>query len=66
MYRYVKLIEEQIIARRNLDTVEAMERYDVAQKEWIKDWGLYEVFTGDVRIQPLTEEEAWKELNLQG
>ena len=64
MYRYLLVIDENLIVRRELDSPK-FERYDAESKQWILDWDLSEIFTGDVRTKPLKEDEAWTMLNSQ-
>lgn len=64
MYRYLLVIDENLIVRREPDSPK-FERYDAESKQWIPDWDLSEIFTGDVRTKPLKEDEVWTMLNSQ-
>lgn len=59
VYRYLLLIDEDTLVRRNVESPK-MERYDSDSKEWVSDWSLSEIFTGDVRVRKITEKEAEK------
>lgn len=61
-YRY--LLEDRIVVRNRMDG-SALERFDPETKAWVPDWGLSEIYTGDVRFIPIAEEEVWKYLNMQ-
>ena len=61
MIKYLWLIEDEELVRYHPDTGK-MEKYVPSSGEWVSDKDLREIYTGEVRFNTLTEEEAWKKL----
>ena len=61
MVRYSYLPDDEIVIRNRMDG-SALERYDPTLKQWVPDWDLSEVYTGDVRVWPIREDELWRYL----
>ena len=59
MDHYFYYPDEGIIARRKHKSY-IFERYDETTKEWVPNWDLSGICSGDIRSIPCkTEEEAW-------
>ncbi len=43
----------------NLDDF-TIERYDIKSQSWVKDYRMAEIFTGDLQVKLVSEEEAMK------
>lgn len=61
MVRYSYLPDDEVVVRNKMDG-SALERYDPDTQQWVPDWGLGEIYTGDIRVRPLREDEIWKYL----
>lgn len=61
--RYLWFIEDEILVRRP-EGNHPLERYEPKTGEWIPDWELDEIYTGEVRFKTLTEEEALEKMNV--
>lgn len=65
MYHYFYLPDDELIARRE-QTKPKFERYDTVSGQWVPDWELSGICSGDIKSIPCkTEEEAWTKLNSQ-
>lgn len=59
--RYMWYVDSKKLVRYFADEGK-LEWYNPSTTKWEKDTSLYEVFTGDVDYDMITEEEAWKKL----
>lgn len=52
-------IEKSKLIIREQDN-ELIQRYDISTKSWVEDVSMYQIFTGDIECEPISEQQANK------
>lgn len=57
MYNYFYVLKDKCVARRDVEK-NIFEKYNKDTKQWNVDYDLYGIFSGDIRVLFLKEEQA--------
>ena len=58
-YTYIWFVEDEKLVRDDLESGK-LEYFDRNKNQWIHDWSLSEIYTGDVRAWWPTEDQAMR------